>query len=87
MTHSKIARVSTMNKDTDQCAGAWVNDLGKWLHRPWWKVAINTVLRAVQPTRPGARPWLVVSICESDRAGERPRCLAFSFTRVEMTQP
>lgn len=25
---------------------------GSWVHRPWWKVAINTALRSLQRGRP-----------------------------------
>jgi hypothetical protein len=75
-------------KASEHYPDAWVNDRGKWLHRPWWKVIINTVLRAIQDSTPGARPWLVVSFCDDadERDSEqRPRCHAFGFNRVEMT--
>ena len=57
----------------------WVLDDGQWLHRPWWKVAINTALRAVQP-------WprkLVVVTCAEDGPDDRPRAIGYQLRIVE----
>ena len=40
---------------------AWAHDGGRWLHRPWWKVAANTVLRAFQS---GPRKVVIYTRCE-----------------------
>lgn len=40
-----------------------------WLHRPWWKVAINTALRFVQPRGPGRK---LVVFTRVDASGETP---------------
>ena len=39
----------------------WEHANGAWLHRPWWKVAINTVLRALQPW---PRKLVIYTRCE-----------------------
>ena len=57
---------------------AWSFVDGAWLHRPWWKVAINTVLRAVQPQR---RKWLIYSRCFGGGV-EPPICVGYGFGRV-----
>jgi hypothetical protein len=55
----------------------WIKVDGKWLHRPWWKVAINTVLRLVQPGR-----WKFVIFTRSTRT-DPPRAIGYGFGRVE----
>jgi len=78
-----MGRAAMIN--SDRASNRWVLDAGEWRHRPWWKVAINTVLRSFQDTRSGARLWLVVSVCD-EREG-RPRCKGYGFRRVEMKHP
>ncbi len=46
----------------------------QWVHRPWWKVAINTVLRAFQPQ---LRKWLVYSV--TDDSTTPPTVLGYGF--------
>lgn len=48
---------------------AWRWSENGWRHRPWWKVAINKVLRAVQPRL--RRKWVVVSVCEGGDDDDR----------------
>lgn len=47
------------------------------VHRPWWKVAINTPLRALQ----GRRPWLVASVFDV----ETGRLLGYTFAQIALT--
>lgn len=54
-------------------------DDGRWLHRPWWKVAINTVLRALQPRR----RWKWVLYTRTTRDGDPPTVLGYGFGRIE----
>ena len=56
------------------------NPDGSWNHRPWWKVAINTVLRLVQRGRP--TNWLVYTRSTVD--GEPPAVLGYGFGRIPM---
>ena len=49
---------------------AWKPDGGRWLHRPWWKVAINTVLR-VFLTGPGTTE--IYTRCEHNGQREPAR--------------
>ena len=72
----------------------WVHHEHGWNHRPWWKVAINTVLRLLQPwvrrkwviyTR--TSQWIPVSI-EGGRfssAGppDHPKVLGYGFGRID----
>jgi hypothetical protein len=51
-----------------------------WVHRPWWKVAINTVLRRLQYGRPAC--WLVYSKTTVD--GEPPAVLGYGFGLIPM---
>ena len=66
--------------------GAWVRyDAGwGWAHRPWWKVAINTVLRLVQPGV--RRKWVIFTRCEAgrelDHAPVPPRVLGYGFGQI-----
>jgi hypothetical protein len=57
---------------------SWVRVGDQWLHRPWWKVAMNTVLRALQPR--AARKWVVYTSTTTD--GDPPRVLGYGFGRV-----
>ena len=58
----------------------WVQIDSGWRHRPWFKVAINTVLRLVQTRRRPARLLVLATICTDD--GEPPRVLGYRFRRV-----
>lgn len=58
----------------------WANLEGEWRHRPWWKVAINTTLRALQTRRRPARLFVVVTVCTED--GDPPRVLGYRFGKV-----
>ncbi len=52
------------------------------MHRPWWKVAINTVLRWLQPHTP--RKLVVYTRCTDceDGSDSPPRVLGYGFGRV-----
>jgi hypothetical protein len=54
------------------------NPDGSWNHRPWWKVAINTVLRWFQPFTD--RKWVVYTV--STEGGEPPTTLGYGFGRI-----
>lgn len=54
---------------------------GDWLHRPWWKVAINTVLRAIQPR---TRAYLIYTKCDDDT--EPPTVLGYGFGLIKMKE-
>lgn len=54
------------------------NPDGSWNHRPRWKVAINTVLRAFQPWTD--RKWVVFT--RSTVGGDPPAVLGYGFGRV-----
>lgn len=58
----------------------WVCVGGRWLHRPWWKRAINTALRAVQPFV--ARKWVIVSCGEVADDGAPLRVLGYRLEKV-----
>lgn len=51
---------------------------GRWLHRPWWKVAINTVLRRLQPGV--ERKWVVYTVTSVD--GDPPVVHGYGFGRI-----
>lgn len=51
---------------------------GAWMHRPWWKVTINTVLRWLQPGI--ARKWVIYTRSTMD--GDPPEVLGYGFGRV-----
>lgn len=59
----------------------WQLEDGRWLHRPWWKVAINTTLRALQTRQRPARLWVVYTRC--DDSTSPPTVLGYGFGRVE----
>lgn len=57
---------------------AWVHiSPGEWRHRPWWKVAINTCLRLVQPQ---SRKWVVFT--RTNEQTQPPTALGYGFGRV-----
>jgi hypothetical protein len=56
---------------------AWKRTEYGWRHAPWWKVAINSLLRFLQP---GLRRKLVIySVCED---GSPPRVVGYGFGRI-----
>lgn len=61
-------------------AHPWYRTDDGWRHAPWWKRAINTVLRALQRGRPVA--WLVYTRCTID--GDPPAVLGYGFGRIPM---
>lgn len=62
---------------------SWVrNASGSWNHRPWWKVAVNTVLRAVQTRRRPADIWVVATKCINMPHGAAPRAVGYRFQKV-----
>lgn len=62
----------------------WEKVDGKWLHRPWWKVAVNTVLRRFQRKR--SKKLVIATI--STIVGEPPRVLGYKLAFVEhRTEP
>ena len=48
-------------------------------HRPWWKVAINTALRLLQPFV--TRKWVIYSVFEISVSP--PRLLGYGFGRIK----
>ena len=54
---------------------------GNYRHRPWWKVAINTVLRFVQRTN---RPYLIVSIVDVNESGYPIRLVGYRFQTMRL---
>jgi hypothetical protein len=62
--------------------GAWRRAPdGTWRHAPWWKVAINTVLRWLQPR---ARwKWVVYTECADTDGDGPPRVLGYGFGPIE----
>lgn len=60
---------------------AWLWTADGWRHRPWWKVAINTILRVFQPQ---ARKWVVYTVTDPppDDPAHPPRVLGYGFGRV-----
>ena len=60
----------------------WARDGNEWRHRPWWKVAINTVLRWLQPGV--ARKLVIYTVTDTDTDcdGTHPRVLGYGFGRV-----
>lgn len=56
----------------------WVNHGGgKWSHRPWWKVAVNTILRSFQPQ---AHKWVVFTC--ADKTTTPPIAVGYGFGRI-----
>lgn len=53
---------------------------GRWYHGPWWKRAINPVLRLIQFWTD--RPYVIYSECSHYAGPERPRLLRYGFGRV-----
>lgn len=62
---------------------AWHCHGTRFVHRPWFKVLVNTVLRLAQPRR--ARKWVLCSVVE--HVGPRPRCQGYEFARVKYEVP
>lgn len=62
-----------IDRDSD-----WAFRNGQWLHRPWWKVAVNTVLRLFQPQ---PYKYVIYTNC-IDRENERPIAIGYGFGRI-----
>jgi len=63
---------------------AWIEYVpGEWSHKPWFKVAINTVLRALQTRRRPARLFVMYTRC--DESTRPPTVLGYGFGRVTHT--
>ena len=61
---------------------AWVFADGQWLHRPWWKVAVNALLRSVQPWPRKIVIYTLTATTGPDREDVRPRAVGFGIGRV-----
>lgn len=59
----------------------WVLGPCGWRHRPWWKVAINTVLRVFQPQK---RKLVIYTRCA---AGEPPSVVGYGIGLVTHERP
>ena len=66
---------------------SWLRHEHGWAHRPWWKVAINTVLRLVQPRV--RRKWVVYTRCEGGPQSRTapPTVLGYGFGRIDHRSP
>ena len=53
-----------------------LNNHGEWNHAPWWKVAINTPLRAIQRGR--RYNWLLCTVVEE------PGLMSYEFAWIRM---
>lgn len=61
----------------------WVMTDSGWRHRPWWKVAVNTVLRKIQRGR--KIQWLIATKAPgSDIFTCEPVAIGYCLTKVEM---
>jgi hypothetical protein len=58
----------------------WVLLGGEWRHRPWWKVAINSVLRALQPFTD--RKLVIATVCIDRPSGGPPLIVDYQLRRV-----
>ena len=62
----------------------WVRTSAGWLHRPWWKVAINGLLRRLQPHTPNK--WVVYTVCTTpDDPDEAPAVLTYGIGPIPHT--
>ncbi len=50
------------------------------MHRPWFKVFINTILRFFQPWK--GRKFLLVSVCDDE--SNPPKLLGYQFSMMGM---
>ncbi len=57
----------------------WEKVDGKWLHRPWWKVGVNRVLRRFQRRR--ERKLVIATI--TTLVGDPPRVLGYKLAFVK----
>lgn len=58
------------------------NSHGEWNHAPWWKVAINTPLRALQRGR--QYNWLLCTV--SEPGSNPPGVLHYRFGWMKMRE-
>lgn len=56
---------------------AWHRSGDQWAHRPWFKLAINTVLRALQTRERPARLFVMYTRC--DERTRPPTVLGYGF--------
>lgn len=57
---------------------------GCWRHAPWWKVAINKVLRFFQTRRRPARLLVLATVCDETHESDDvpPRATGYALRRV-----
>lgn len=60
---------------------AWVMTDDGWRHAPWWKMIINTALRAVQR---GPRKWMIYTCCNETTTP--PTVVSYGFGPVQMRE-
>lgn len=53
---------------------------GMWMHRPWWKVAINTFLRFFQRRGSGDK-WVIATVADA-RDGTYPQVYGYRIRKV-----
>lgn len=66
--------------------GWWRCDGGEWrrfdwMHRPWWKVAANTVLRFFQRRGPGYK-WVITTKADMPDGVAPPITRGYGFGKV-----
>ena len=61
---------------------AWTLTDQGWRHRPWWKVAINSILRRLQP---GPVKWVIATHARQDGDGE-PVAVGYTFAPIRHEQ-
>ena len=64
-------------------AGWWFCHVsGCWMHRPWWKVAVNTILRFFQRRGPGDK-YVIFTKADYGYDGEKtPITRGYGFGKV-----
>lgn len=61
----------------------WVMTESGWRHRPWWKVAINSVLRAIQVGCD--QKWLIATVADGKYGPDlKPVTVGYRFCRIYM---
>ena len=53
---------------------------GRWLHRPWWKVALNSLLRWLQPKR--SRKLVICTRAYMDDPSGTPRVIGYTLAFI-----
>jgi hypothetical protein len=63
----------------------WIMTESGWRHRPWWKVGINSVLRAIQYR--SDRPLLVATLTNNPSVyAGTPDATGYKLCRVPMNR-